>query len=177
MKLSQRKISPVVDAAGSSSAASAASAGSAVRKKIRSPLAKSGIARRQDFIEPPHAGRRPDRKVLRREWYRQFRRPARRSTVRVALAPPPPPRPALSSPPATPVAQWSAPRSRQPGVPPALGGGPLPARQIFLRAPCAAIRYIRAAFPARLHGSLRLPAALPRHVCGVRRERARWARR
>ena len=76
-KLSQRKISPAVESAGSGSAPSAASAGSAAKKKIsEAPGSERKEAVAQDFIAPPRPGNRPARKGRRQEWLRQFRSPA-----------------------------------------------------------------------------------------------------
>src|SRR5947209_14573876 len=126
MKFSHRKMSPAVDAAGSPSAASAASEGNAARKKIRTPLAQTRTACRQDFIESPRVVAGWDLKILRQGLFRRSRPPTQRLTVPAVRAPLPLLRRALSSRPATPVAQRSARQSQQSGVLPAHGGGLLP---------------------------------------------------
>src|SRR5579872_1081559 len=188
-KLSQRKRATGVSPPDSSAAPSAANAGIAARKNVRSAVARSGTARRQTFITlviealtgafigPPGVVLRLNRKVVRQEWFRQFRRPAHYSILRVANARLPLPRQGLLSRPAIPVAPRNAPRSPMPAVLPRRGVGLPPARQKCHHALCAALRYMRAASLARQRDSLPLPDARPLHACGVRTERARAAQK
>src|ERR1700722_19682402 len=87
-KLSQRKIKPVEESAGSGLAPSSASTGSAVKKKAMSQAEAKTNRWRKVFIAPPCPGNCPVRMGVRQERLRQFHWPDRRWTVPSGLAPP-----------------------------------------------------------------------------------------
>src|SRR5579864_815918 len=87
-KLSQRKINPAVESAGSGSAPSAASAGSADKKKIKRAAEEDARKQRKDFIASPCPENRPVRKGGPRERLLQYHSPDRRWIAPAPLSPP-----------------------------------------------------------------------------------------